>query len=211
MIGIVEDFKNVGLADEPEPEAYRPYQQFALLGSSYVLVRSSKSDPLMFVPAIRREMATLDSEQPLAEIQTLDQRLTASVAQQRFVLSMLVSFAVLALSLAVVGVYGIMSYVSQQRTREIAIRLALGAEQKEVIWMIVREGLLLGLLGAALGTAIARTASHFLSSMFYGVAPSDPYTFVIVLISLVFTTVCACYFTARRVARVEPLKILRYE
>jgi len=211
IIGIVEDFKNVGLADEPEPEAYRPYQQFALLGSSYVLVRSSKSDPLMLVPAIRREMATLDSEQPLAEIQTLDQRLTASVAQQRFVLSMLVSFAVLALSLAVVGVYGIMSYVSQQRTREIAIRLALGAEQKEVIWMIVREGLLLGLLGAALGTAIARTASHFLSSMFYGVAPSDPYTFVIVLISLVFTTVCACYFTARRVARVEPLKILRYE
>jgi ABC-type antimicrobial peptide transport system permease subunit len=156
-------------------------------------------------------MATLDSEQPLAEIQTLDQRLTASVAQQRFVMSMLVCFAVLALSLAVVGIYGIMSYVSQQRTREIAIRMALGAQQKEVIWMIVREGLLLGLLGAALGIAIARTASHFLSSMFYGVAPSDPYTFVIVLISLVFTTVCACYFTARRAAKVEPLKILRYE
>jgi len=211
IIGIVEDFKNVGLAAEPEPEAYRPYQQFPLLGSIYVLVRSSTSDPMMLVPAIRREMATLDSEQPLAEIQTLDQRLTASVAQQRFVMSMLVCFAVLALSLAVVGIYGIMSYVSQQRTREIAIRMALGAQQKEVIWMIVREGLLLGLLGAALGIAVARTASHFLSSMFYGVAPSDPYTFVIVLISLVFTTVCACYFTARRAARVEPLKILRYE
>jgi putative ABC transport system permease protein len=211
IIGIVEDFKNVGLAAEPEPEAYRPYQQFPLLGSIYVLVRSSTSDPMMLVPAIRREMATLDSEQPLAEIQTLDQRLTASVAQQRFVMSMLVCFAVLALSLAVVGIYGIMSYVSQQRTREIAIRMALGAQQKEVIWMIVREGLLLGLLGAALGIAVARTASHFLSSMFYGVAPSDPYTFVIVLISLVFTTVCACYFTARRAAKVEPLKILRYE
>ena len=124
---------------------------------------------------------------------------------------MLVCFAVLALSLAVVGVYGIMSYVSQQRTREMAIRMALGAQQNQVIWMVVREGLLLGLLGAALGIAIARTASHFLSSMFYGVAPSDPYTFVIVLISLVFTTVCACYFTARRIAKVEPLKILRYE
>lgn len=77
--------------------------------------------------------------------------------------------------------------------------------------MIVREGLLLGLLGAALGCALARSASHFLLSMFYGVAPSDPYTFVIVLVSLVFTTVCACYFTGRRVAKVEPLKILRYE
>ena len=211
IIGIVEDFKNVGLAAEPEPEAYRPYQQFPFISRSYVLVRSSASDPLTLVSAIRREVATLDSEQPLAEIQTLDQRLTASVTQQRFIMAMLVGFAVLALSLAVVGVYGIMSYVSQQRSREVAIRLALGAQQNEVIWMIVREGLLLGLLGASLGIAMARTASHFLSSMFYGVAPSDPYTFVIVLISLVFTTVCACYFTARRVAKVEPLKILRYE
>ena len=211
IIGIVDDFKNVGLAAAAEPEAYRPYQQFPLLGSSYLLVRPSNSDPLMLVPAIRREVATLDSDQPLAEIKTLDQRLTASVAQQRFVMSMLVCFAALALLLAVVGIYGIMSYVSQQRTREIAIRMALGAQQQEVIWMIVREGLLLGLLGAALGMAIARSASHFLSSMLYGVAPSDPYTFVIVLISLVFTTVCACYFTARRAAKVEPLKILRYE
>ena len=182
-----------------------------MLSRTYVMVRSPTSDPLTLVPAIRREVATVDSEQPLAEIQTLDQRLTASVAQQRFVMAMLVCFATLALSLAVVGIYGIMSYVSQQRTREIAIRMALGAEQKQVIWMIVREGLLLGLVGAALGIAIARTASHFLSSMFYGVAPSDPYTFVVVLISLVFTTVCACYFTARRAAKVEPLKILRYE
>ncbi|HEY6802730.1 MAG TPA: ABC transporter permease [Pyrinomonadaceae bacterium] len=211
IIGIVEDFKNVGLAAEPEPEAYRPYQQFPLLDNIYVLIRPSTSDPLLLVSAIRREVATLDSEQPLAEIQTLDQRLTASVAQQRFVMSMLVCFAVLALSLGVVGIYGIMSYISQQRTREIAIRMALGAEQNQVIWMIVREGLLLGLLGAALGIAIARTASHFLSSMLYGVAPSDPYTFVIVLISLISTTVSACYLTARRAAKVEPLKILRYE
>jgi predicted permease len=211
IIGIVEDFKNVGLAAEPEPEAYRPYQQFPLLASIYVVVKSSTSDPLSLVPAIRRELATLDPDQPLAEIQTLDQRLTASVAQQRFVMSMLVCFAALALSLAVVGVYGIMSYVSQQRTREIAIRMALGAQPNEVIWMIVREGLILGLLGAALGVVVARSTSHFLASMFYGVAPSDPYTFVIVLISLVFATVCACFVTARRVAKVEPLQILRYE
>ena len=124
---------------------------------------------------------------------------------------MLVCFAVLSLLLGVVGIYGIMSYVSQQRSREIALRLALGAQQKEVIWMIVREGLLLGLFGAALGMAGARAASHFLSSMFYGVAPTDPYTFVIVLISLILATVCACYLTARRVARVEPLEVLRYE
>lgn len=211
IIGIVEDFKNVSLSAEPEPEAYRPYQQVPLLFSVYVLVKSSTSDPLMLVPAIRREVAMLDSELPLVEIQTLDQRLTASVAQQRFVMSMQITFAVLALSLAVVGIYGIMSYVSQQRTREIAIRLALGARRNQVIWMIVREGLIIGLIGAALGIAIARTVSEFLSSMFYGVAPNDPYTFVIVLISLVFTTVCACYVTARRAAKVEPLKILRYE
>ena len=211
VIGVVEDFKNAGLAAEPEPEAYRPYQQFPMLGSIYVVVKSSTADPLTLVPAIRREVARLDSEQPIAEIQTLDQRLTASVAQQRFVMSMLVCFAVLALTLGVVGIYGIMSYVSQQRTREIAIRMALGAQRNQVIWMIVREGLLLALVGAAFGIAIARSASHFLSSMFYGIAPSDPYTFLVVLISLVFATACACYFTARRAAKVEPLEILRYE
>jgi putative ABC transport system permease protein len=136
IIGIVEDFKNVGLAAEPEPEAYRPYQQFPLLGRIYVLVRSSTSDPLMLVSAIRREVASLDSEQPLAEIQTLDQRLTASVAQQRFVMSMLVCFAVLALLLAVVGIYGIMSYITQQRSREMAIRLALGAQLRHRLYLV---------------------------------------------------------------------------
>ena len=211
IIGVVEDFKNVGLAAEPEPEVYRPYRQFPLYRSTYLLVRSSRANPLVLTSPIRREVLTLDRELPIAEVQTLDERLTASVAQPRFVMSLLVGFAVLALLLAVVGVYGITSHVSQQRTREIAIRMALGAQKGQVIWMIVRQGLLLSLFGAALGIAGARAASHFLSSMFYGVAPSDPYTFVIVLISLVFTTLCACYLSARRVTKVEPLEVLRYE
>ena len=211
IVGVVEDFKNVGLGTEAEPEVYRPYRQFAFFRSTYILARSSVDDSLNLVSPIRREVLTLDREQPLAEVQTLDQRLTASVAQPRFVMSLLVGFAVLALSLAVVGVYGITSYVSQQRTREIAIRLALGARKGQVIWMIVREGLLLSLIGAALGIAGARSASHFLSSMFYGVSASDPYTFVIVLVSLIFTTVGASYLTACRVTKVEPLEVLRYE
>lgn len=211
IVGVVENFKNVGLAAGPEPEVYRPYRQFPLFGSAYLLVRSSTANPLGLISPIRREVLTLDRELPIAEVQTLDERLTASIAQQRFVMSLLVGFATLALLLAVVGVYGITSHVSQQRTREIAIRMALGAQKRQVIWMIVREGLLLSLFGAALGIAGARAASHFLSSMFYGVAPSDPYTFVIVLISLISTTVCACYLTARRVTKVEPLEILRYE
>ncbi len=211
IIGVVEDFKNVGLTADPEPEAYRPYRQFPMVGSMYLLVRSPMGDPLNLIPPIRREVLTLDREQPLAETQTLDQRLTASVAQQRFVMSLLVGFGALALLLAVVGVYGIMSYVSQRRTREIAIRLALGAQRWQVVWLIVREGLLLSLLGAAIGIAIARAVSQLLSSMFYRVASSDPYTFVIVLVLLVCTTVCGCYLTARRAAKVEPLEVLRYE
>ena len=211
IVGVVEDFKNAGLSAEPQPEVYRPYRQFALFGSTYVLVKSATADPLGLVPPIRREVLTLDREQPLAEIQTLDQRLTYSVSQQRFVMALLVGFAVLALLLAVVGVYGITSHVSQQRAREIAIRMALGAQKRQVIWMIVREGLLLSLLGSALGIAGARSASHFLASMFYGVAPSDPYTFLIVLLALTSTTVLTCYLTAYRVTEVQPLEVLRYE
>jgi hypothetical protein len=211
IIGIVEDFKNAGLAAAPEPEAYRPYQQFPLLDNVYVLVRTSSSDPLILIPPIRREVAVLDREQPLAETQTLNSRLTASVAQQRFVMSMLLGFAVLALLLAVVGVYGIMSYVSQQRTREVAVRIALGAQQKQIVWLIVREGLLLGLLGAAIGLALARASSYFVVNMFYGVAPTDPYTFLIVLSLLILTTICSCCLTARRAAQVEPLVVLRHE
>ena len=211
ITGIVDDFKNVGLAAEPEPEAYRPYQQFPLLQSMHLLARTSTSDPLSLISPIRREVLTLDREQPLAEIQTLDQRLMTSIAQQRFVMSILVSFAILGLLLAVVGVYGIMSYVSQQRTREIGIRLALGAQQKQVIWLMVREGLILSLLGAAIGIAGARAASQFLSSMLYGVTLSDPWTFLIVLNLLLLTTVFSCYLTARRTAQVEPLQVLRHE
>jgi predicted permease len=210
IIGIVEDFKNAGLTTTPEPEAYRPYQQFPLLDSVYLLVRTA-TDPSGLIPPIRRETATLDPEQPLAEIQTLDERLTASVAQQRFVMSLLLGFAVLALLSAVVGVYGIMSYVSQQRIRELAVRMALGAQQKQVIWLIVREGLLLCLIGAAIGIAIARASSQLLSNMIYGVAPGDPYTFLIVLSLLILTTILGCYVTARRAAQVELLIVLRHE
>jgi putative ABC transport system permease protein len=211
IIGVVEDFKNAGLTAAPEPEAYRPYQQFPLLDSVYVLVRTSSSDPFNLVPPIRREAAALDPEQPLADIQTLDERLTASVAQQRFVMSLLLGFAILALLLAVVGVYGIMSYVSQQRTREVAVRIALGAQQKQIIWLIVREGLVLCLVGAAMGIGIARASSHLLSNMIYGVTPGDPYTFLIVLSLLILTTILGCYLTARRASQVEPLIILRHE
>ena len=211
IIGIVEDFKNVGLAAEPEPEAYRPYQQFPLLQSMHLLARTSTSDPLSLISPIRREVLAMDPEQPLAEIQTLDRRLMTSIAQQRFVMSILVSFAILGLLLAVVGVYGIISYVSQQRTREIGIRLALGAQQKQVIWLMVREGLILSLLGAAIGIVGARAATQFLSSMLYGVTTSDPWTFLIVLSLLLLTTVFSCYLTARRTAQVDPLQVLRHE
>ena len=211
IIGIVEDFKNVGLAAEPEPEAYRPYQQFPLLQNMHLLARTSTSDPLSLISPIRREVLTLDREQPLTDIQTLDQRLMTSIAQQRFVMSILVGFAILGLLLAVVGVYGIVSYVSQQRTHEIGIRLALGAQQKQVIWLMVREGLILSLFGAAIGIASARAASQFLSSMLYGVTISDPWTFLIVLSLLFLTTVFSCYVTARRAAQVEPLLVLRHE
>jgi len=211
IVGVVEDSKNAGLAAEPEPEVCYPYSQFALSGGRYLLVKSSTADPLNLTPPIRKEVQTLDRGLPLAEVQTLSQRLTASVAQPRFVMSLLAGFAALALLLAGAGIYGIMSYAGRQRAREIAVRIALGARPGQVIWMMVREGVLLSLLGATIGIVCARAAGRLLSSMLHGVAPSDPYTFVAVLVLLLFTALSSCYLTARRAATVEPFEVLRHD
>lgn len=209
IVGVAEDFKNVGLSASPEPEVYYPYRQFPLVENMYLLVRSRTVEPLSLTPQIRREVWALDREQPLAELQTLDQRLNTSVAEPRFVMFLLLSFAVLALLLAAAGVYGIMSYSSRQRRREIAVRMALGAQRNQVVWLLVREGLLLSLLGAAIGIASARLLSRLLSGILYGVAPSDPYTYISVMLLLIGTAVGACYLTARRTAQVDPLEVLR--
>ncbi|HEX8457919.1 MAG TPA: ABC transporter permease [Pyrinomonadaceae bacterium] len=209
IVGVTEDFKNVGLSAAPEPEAYYPYRQFPLVENMYVLVRSRTVAPLSLAPSIRREVWALDREQPLAELQTLEQRLNSAVAQPRFVMFLLGSFALMALLLAAAGVFGIMSYSSRQRTREIAVRMALGAQRKEVIWMILREGLVLSLLGAAIGIACARALSTLLSSMLHGIVDSDPYTYITVLVLLICTGLATCYLTARRTADIDPLEVLR--
>jgi predicted permease len=211
VVGVVEDFKNAGLGSQPEPEVYYPSAQFPAMESMYLLVKSASIDPLSLAPLIRREVWGLDHEQPLAEIQTLEERLNASAAQPRFVMSLLMGFGVTAFLLAAAGIYGIMSYSSQQRTREIAIRMALGSQRKQIVWMILREGLALGLLGAAIGIVGARAAGRLLLSMLYGVTPSDPYTLIGVLVLIVVMTVCACCLTAYRAVRVEPLQVLRNE
>jgi putative ABC transport system permease protein len=211
VVGVVADFKNAGLNDQPQPEVYYPSAQFPILDSMYLLVKSASIAPLSLAPLVRREVWGLDQEQPLAEIQTLDERLNASAAQPRFMMSLLMGFGVTALLLAASGTYGIMSYSSQQRSREIAIRMALGSQKKQVVWMILKEGLGLALLGTAIGIVGARAASRLLLSMLYGVAPSDPYTFITVLVLIVVTTVCACCLTAYRAVSVEPLAVLRHE
>jgi putative ABC transport system permease protein len=211
VVGVMEDFKNVGLSTGTEPEVYYPSGQFLSLESMYLLVKSSTAEPLSLAPLVRREVWGIDREQPLAELQTLDERLNASAAQPRFVMYLLMGFGVLALLLATAGIYGLMSYSSQQRTREIAIRMALGARREEIVWMILKEGLVLSLLGAAIGIACARASGRLLLSMLYGVAPSDTYTFITILVLIVITTVCACSLTAFRAAKVEPLDVLRHE
>jgi len=166
---------------------------------------------LDIVPAIRRAVATLDTEVPVSDIRPLDQIAGQPVAPRRFIMILLGLFAALALVLAGVGIYGVLAYSVSQRTHEIGIRMALGAQQHDILQGVVRQGLTLALLGTGTGLAGALVLSRFLASLLFHVHPSDPTTFVVVSMLLVAVGLLACYIPAHRAARTNPLTSLRYE
>jgi len=148
---------------------------------------------------------------PLLNVRTMDDAVSASLSPQRFAMLLLAAFAALALLLAVVGIYSVMSYSVSRRTHEIGIRVALGASRVEVLMLVVRQGLALALIGSAIGIAGALLLSRLMSSQLYGVSPTDPITFVAVSVLLTVVAVAACYIPARRAMQVDPMVALRYE
>ncbi len=169
------------------------------------------SDPLSLVAPARRAVQAVDPNLPVFDVATMEQLVYQSASGPRFNTALLGIFAALALILATVGVYGVMSYTVLQRTHEIGVRMALGAESGHIIRQVVRQGMLLAAGGIAAGIAGAWVLTRFLSSLLFGVRPTDPITFVMVPLVVVVVALVACFLPARRAAKVDPMVALRYE
>jgi len=209
IVGIVGDVRHRRLWRAPDPECYAPYDQVAI-GGMTVVVRAP-GDPQPLISMLRKAVSAQDAELPLYNVRTLQDYVSGSVAQRRFTALLLGIFAAVALLLAAVGLYGVMSYGVAQRTHEIGVRVALGAASSDVLRLVVGQGLRLALLGVTLGWLAALGASQFLSGMLYGVAGNDPATFGAVAAVFVAVALAACYVPARRAANVDPLVALRHE
>jgi putative ABC transport system permease protein len=209
VVGVVGNVRHFGLANEPYPEAYFPLAQTPM-GAMNVVVRTA-GDPLGLAAAVRREVHALDPNLPVPEFQTMEQVVSASAARPRFLAVLLSLFAGVALALAAIGIFGLLSYAVAQRTREIGIRMALGAEPGGVVGTVLRRALVLVAAGLGLGIAGALALTRLLQSMLFGVSPADPYTLVGVVLLLGATGLLAGLVPARRAAAVEPLVALRHE
>lgn len=209
VIGVVGNTHHDGLSEDTAAETYVPYLQAP--GNSMQLAVRAAANPDALVSAVRAQVRDIDPDQPLYHVSTMEQILSDSLAPRRFNMLLLGTFAAIALTLATVGIYGVMAFSVTQRTHEIGIRMALGAERREVLSLIVRQGLRLTLLGVVLGVAGAWALTRFLSSFLYGVHPRNPGTFVLVSLALVAVSILASYIPARRATRVDPMVALRYE
>jgi predicted permease len=212
IIGIVADTKRLSLREEPPPEMYVPYTQKvwpSLLTMDVVL--RTKADPVSAAAAARGAIRSVDPDLPLANIATLETLVDGSVTQQRFAVVVLGAFGALALLLASIGMYGVISYSTMQRTQEIGIRMALGAQRGNVLTMVLGHGSRLAGLGIAIGLAAALAMGHTMASFLYGVRPTDPLTLAGVSLLLLAVALIACYIPARRAMRTDPVIALRYE
>lgn len=209
VVGVVGAVKSSGLEAEGRPQVYMPYTQST--PRSFSLVVHAQGPPLDLTPAIRREVLGLDRDLAIYDVRTLEQRVTGSLAQRRNSMALFLLFAGLGLLLAAVGLYSLISYSITQRTHEIGIRLALGAQPGDIFWLVVGHGMTLTLVGVAAGLAAAFAAGRTLSSLLFNLAPTDPLTLASVSGLLVVVAFAACAVPARRATRVHPLVALRYE
>ncbi|MEK6321124.1 MAG: ABC transporter permease [Acidobacteriota bacterium] len=216
IVGITKDTKDQGLDIRPRPEMYFLHSQNAYVTAlgvwrSMTVVARASSGPITLAGPIRSVVQTIDKDLPVARIQTMEQVLSNSVSQPRFTMLLLAVFAVLALALAAVGVYGVMSFSVAQRTHEFGIRMALGADTRDVMKLVLREGLVIVSMGVTIGLALAFIATRLISSFLYGVSPSDPLTFLAISLLLVGVALGACFVPGRRATKVDPMEALRYQ
>ncbi len=209
VAGVVGDLRQAGLVAKPEPEIFFPYLQMSYPEMAIVL--RTKGEPLALTGALRARVDNLDRSLPVFDISTMDQIAGEQLASRKFNMALLGIFALVAVALAAVGIYGVMSYAVTQRTHEIGIRVALGAAQIDVLGLVLRQGIVLAAVGISIGLAGAFGLTRFLSSLLYGVRPTDAVTFIAGSCVLGGVALLAAYIPARRAACVDPLVALRHE
>ena len=209
IVGVVGSVRHLGLDVEPRPEIYYHTNTAPPFGP--VVVLRTTGDPQRLISIVRAKVRELDRDVPISNVNTMEQLLAQSVAQRRFGMFLVGIFAALALVLAMIGIYGVVSYSVAQRTSEIGVRMALGASATDVLKMVLKNGMTLALIGVGLGLAAAFAATRLMASLLFEVKPTDIATFAIVSVGLILVALLACYLPARRAMKVDPLVALRYE
>jgi putative ABC transport system permease protein len=215
IVGVVGDVRQYGLDQEPKTEVYTPYNQHGgrkrPLNYRALVVRTVTGDPLAVTNQVRSAVQQLDKDLPIFSIRTMEQLIGRSVASRKLSMFLLITFASLALLLAAIGLYGVISYSVTQRTQEIGIRMALGASRRDVLGMVISQASKLAAIGLGIGLVMALALAGIISKMLFGVHPSDPLTFACILLLLTAVALLASYIPARRAAKVDPMVALRYE
>jgi putative ABC transport system permease protein len=210
IVGVVGDARQFGLNLPPDPEIYFPDTQLPY-GEEVTLVMRTRVDPATLGGAVRGAVRSVSADAPVFAIRPMNDVISTSVAQDRFNMILMSIFAVVALALAAIGLYGVVSYSVAQRTHEIGLRMALGARHRDVLGLVVRQGMIMVSIGLPIGLGLAFVLSRLISSWLYGVSPTDPQTFIVVSVLLMAVALAACYIPARRAAKVDPMVALRYE
>jgi putative ABC transport system permease protein len=207
IVGVVRSVRHMALSEEPRPEVYIPFTQHPL--AFMTLVARTDGAPLNFVAAIRSQVQAVDKDQPISDARTMEERLAGTVSQRRFNLISLGIFAGIALSLAAIGIYGVMSYMVTQRGHEIGVRMALGAHTGNVLGLVLRQGMTLTLTGVLVGVIAAFGLTRLLSNLLFDLSTTDPLTFFVTALLLALVALVACYLPARRATKVDPMVALR--
>jgi putative ABC transport system permease protein len=209
VVGVVGDAKHFWLEEESRPQMYGAYSQQP--GLFATLVIRTTVEPLSLSEPVRQAIWKVDSDQPMWKIRTVQFLVDRSVADRKFLLALMGIFASLALVLTMIGLYGVISYLVNQRTQEIGIRMALGAQMRDILSMVLKQGMVLVFIGVALGLGAAWLLTRLMSRLLYQVSATDPATFVAIALLLITVALLACYLPARRATKVDPLEALRYE
>jgi putative ABC transport system permease protein len=209
IVGVVSDVHHFGLSSDARPMFYFSNRQRSR--SFMTLVLRSSGDPLSYVAAIRKEVQALDKNLAISSVQTMDYLVSDSIAVPRFVLLLFGSFAAVAMLLAGLGIYGVMAYSVTQRTHEIGIRVALGAQARTVLTLVIGQGMKLTLIGLGIGLAASFGLTRLMSKLLFGISATDPLTFAVIALLLASVALLACWIPARRATKVDPMVALRCE